>query len=108
VRNTASIAASIFAVAAPASRRSTVAAAGTWGVLRNMLQEFPGFKWAGADRGVVAAHGDATMPSDTDAFGCAADGKLDLYPATSKDALSYTSDTISLHLHCIIKVTCVE
>lgn len=70
-----------FAAAAPANRRSTVAAAGTWGVLRNMLQEFPGFKWAGADRGVVAACGDAAVPSDTDAFGCAADGELDLHIA---------------------------
>ena len=64
----------MFAAAAPASRRSTIAAAGTWGVLRNMLQEFPGFKWAGADRGVVAACGEAAVPPDTDAFGCAADG----------------------------------
>ena len=71
------------AAAAPASRCSAIAAAGTWGVLRNMLQEFPGFKWAGADRGVVAAHGGATVPSDTDAFGCAADGELDLYVAMS-------------------------
>ena len=52
-----------------------MAAAGTWGVLRNMLQEFPGFKWAGADRGVLAVRGDAAVFLDTDAFGCAADGK---------------------------------
>ena len=55
-----------------------MAAAGTWGVLRNMLQEFPGFKWAGADRSVVEAHGDGALPPNTDAFGCAADGELNL------------------------------
>jgi hypothetical protein len=53
-----------------------VAAAGAWGVLRNMLQEFPGFAWAGADRGAATASCDAAVPPETDAFGCAADGEL--------------------------------
>lgn len=63
--------------AVPASPHSNVAAAGAWGVLRNMLQEFPGFKWVGADHGAAAASGDAAVPASTDAFGAAADGEAD-------------------------------
>ena len=53
-----------------------MAVAGAWGVLRNMLQEFPGFKWAGADLGATAAFGKPAVPAETDAFGSAADGAL--------------------------------
>ena len=50
-----------------------MAAAGTWGILRNALQEFPSIQWAGtdADRSIRTANTPALEP---DAFGVAARG----------------------------------
>ena len=50
-----------------------MAAAGTWGILRNALQEFPAVQWAGmdADPSVRTAN---TPPAESDAFGVAARG----------------------------------
>ena len=63
------------ASAAPADHGAgeSMAAAGTWGILRNALQEFPAIRWAGidADPCTRTAH---TLPMESDAFGMAAKG----------------------------------
>ncbi len=50
-----------------------MAAAGTWGILRNALQEFPAVQWAGIDAEPCISTAN-TPPAETDAFGMAARG----------------------------------
>lgn len=50
-----------------------MAASGTWGILRNALQEFPAVKWAGMDADVCIRTANTPAP-DSDAFGVAARG----------------------------------
>lgn len=101
-------------VAVPIGKRNTVSSAGAWGVLRNMLQEFPGFDWAGADRSAAAASGDAPMPAGVDAFGCAAEGEPEActWQAGRAERLSicifeYVSQLLAV-LSCPSRAECVH
>lgn len=82
-----------------------MAEAGAWGVLRNMQQEFPGFKWAGADRDSAAASGSAALQAGTDAFGSAADGELYHIPIGSIDSMrsNQSAAANSFADHCFSK-----
>ena len=53
-----------------------MAHAGAWGLLRNMLQEFPALAWSGAEASPLQAPAqhDVEAPEDNDAFGAAAAG----------------------------------
>ena len=61
--------------AVPSDGVDTAAAAGAWGVLRNMMQEFPSLGWAGSDCSASAAADTAAsrLPG-ADAYGCAQHG----------------------------------
>ena len=68
----------LFTSAAPrghGSTAATTATAGAWGVLRNMLQEFPGFAWTGVDEDSVETNHGALPSAGADAFGCAYNGE---------------------------------
>lgn len=63
---------SIAVVAGPTSPSKTLSsvAAGAWGLLRNVFQEFAAFKWAGMDVDAASARMPA-FASSADAFGIA-------------------------------------
>ncbi len=66
----------IPAPAAPAAGLGNEAAAGAWGILRNMMQEFPTLDWAGSDcSAATTAEGAVVKLPGADAYGSAQDGE---------------------------------
>ena len=51
------------------------AAAGAWGLLRNVFQEFAAFKWVGMDVDAASPH-VPVLPANSDAFGCASHSNM--------------------------------
>lgn len=53
-------------------------AAGAWGILRNMMQEFAALKWSGVDHDARSATVTAMTPA-SDVFGMASQGVFVYY-----------------------------